>query len=164
MINKFSILNGAKYFSSGIFENYLVIIPAKKYNKYFSGTTRIDSWKSNGMSEENIENIAESDNSLAPYFVDHHLLPDISFNGNCLIKHNISIPKEVINLYISYTLNPQLRNLNTDFTLGNWLFESLKLTKNADLDKYKYSGYGMIFVQNFHHLTVAWEKCHYFWS
>ena len=29
MIDKFSILNGAKYFSSGIFQNYLVFIPAK---------------------------------------------------------------------------------------------------------------------------------------
>ena len=42
LIDKFSILNGAKYFSSGIFQNYLVFIPAKKYIKYFSGTTRID--------------------------------------------------------------------------------------------------------------------------
>ena len=31
LINKFSILNGAKYFSWGIFQNYLVFIPAKKY-------------------------------------------------------------------------------------------------------------------------------------
>ena len=31
-INKFSILNGAKYFSSGIFQNYLLFIPAKKLN------------------------------------------------------------------------------------------------------------------------------------
>ena len=52
LINKFSILNGAKYFSSGIFQNYLVFIPYKKYIKYFSGTTRINSWKFNGMSEE----------------------------------------------------------------------------------------------------------------
>ena len=29
LINKFSILNGAKYFSSRIFQNYLVFIPAK---------------------------------------------------------------------------------------------------------------------------------------
>ena len=35
----------------------------------------------------------------------------MKFNGHCLIK-NISIPKKVINLYISYKLNPQLRNLN----------------------------------------------------
>ena len=30
LINKFSILNGAKYFSLGIFQNYFVFIPAKK--------------------------------------------------------------------------------------------------------------------------------------
>ena len=60
MINKFSILNGAKYFPSGI--------PAKKYIKYFSGTTRINSWKSNGMSEENIENIAKPDSNFAAAF------------------------------------------------------------------------------------------------
>ena len=49
LINKFSILNGAKYFSSRIFQNYLVFIPAKTHIKYFSGTTWIESWKSNGM-------------------------------------------------------------------------------------------------------------------
>ena len=136
MIDKFSILNGAKYFSSGIFQNYLVFMPAKKYIKYFSGTTQIDSWKSNGMLEGNIENINKSsDSNLAPKFVDHHSLPDINFNGHCLIKNNISIPKKVINLYISYTLGRQIRNLNTDFTLVNCLFGSVKLTKNADLDK-----------------------------
>ena len=68
----------------------------------------------------------------------------MNFNENSLIK-NISIPKKVINLYISYTLGPQLRNLNIDFTLGNHLFGSVKLTKNADLDKYKYPGYGIGF-------------------
>ena len=59
LISRFSILNGAKNFSSGIFQNYLVFIPAAKYVKYFSGTTRIDSWKSNGVSEKNIENITK---------------------------------------------------------------------------------------------------------
>ena len=51
LINKFSVLN-EKYFSSAIFQNYLLFIPAKKYTKYFSATTWIDSWKSNGMSED----------------------------------------------------------------------------------------------------------------
>ena len=50
LIDKFSILNGAKYFSLGIFQNYLVFIPAKKYIKYFSATTQTNLWKSNGMS------------------------------------------------------------------------------------------------------------------
>ena len=97
------------------------------------------------MSEESIENITKSNSNFAPTFVDHRVLLDINFNVNCLIKNTISIPKKVINLYISYMLGPQLRNLNKDFTLGNDLFGSLKLTKNADLDKYKYSSYGIGF-------------------
>ena len=40
-------------------QNYLVFIPAKKYIKYFNGTTQICSWKSNGMSEKSIENITK---------------------------------------------------------------------------------------------------------
>ena len=135
MINKFSILNGAKYFSSGIFQNYLVFIPAIKHIKYFHGTTQIYSWKSNGMSEESIENITKSDSNFAPNFVDHHSLPDINFNGHCLIKNNISILKKVINIYISYTLGLQLRNFITTFTLSNCLCGSVKLTKNTDLDE-----------------------------
>ena len=31
LINKFSIINGTKYFSSWIFQNYLLFIPAKEY-------------------------------------------------------------------------------------------------------------------------------------
>ena len=65
LINKFSILNGTNYFSLGIFQNYLVLIPAKKYIKCFSGTTRIDSWRSNGILEENIKNITKSDSNFA---------------------------------------------------------------------------------------------------
>ena len=38
------------------------------------------------MSEEIIENVTKSDKNFAPTFVDHHLLPDMNFNGQCLIK------------------------------------------------------------------------------
>ena len=114
-----------------------------------------------------MENITKSESNFAPTFVDHHLLPDINFNGHCLIKKNISIPKKVVNLYISYTLGPQLRNSNTDFTLSNCLFGSVKLTKNADLDKYKYSGYGIGFDSRSEFLFTdgsMGKKCHCFWS
>ena len=62
-----------------------------------------------------------------------------------LINNNISVPKKVINIYISYILNPCLRDSNTYFTLNNCLFGSAELTKNADPDKYKSSGYGIGF-------------------
>ena len=95
--------------------------------------------KSNRMSEKNIENITKSESNFASTFVDHHVLSDINFNGHCL-KNNICIPTKVINIFISHTLTPCLRNLNTDFTLESCLFESVKLTENADPEKYKYSG------------------------
>ena len=45
------------------------------------------------MSEKNIENITKSIRNFAPTFVDHHVLPDISFNGHCFMNNTISIPK-----------------------------------------------------------------------
>ena len=55
------------------------------------------------------------------------------------------ILKKVVHLYIIYKLNTWSRDLNTDFTLHNCFFGAVKLTKNADLDKYGYSGYDIEF-------------------
>ena len=112
MINKFSILNGAKNFSSGIFQNYLVFIPPKKCIKYFNCITWVDLWKSNGISEENIENIKKSDSNYAPTLADHHLVPDINFNGHCLINNDISIPEKIINnnFWHSNTMGKKFKN------------------------------------------------------
>ena len=112
------------------------------------------------MSQESIENITKSNSLFALTFVNHYILPNVDFNGHCLINNNISIPKKIINLYISYILKPWLRDLNTDFTLNNCLFGSVELTKNANQDKYKYSGYEM--VQNFHLQMIAWKKMSFF--
>ena len=68
----------------------------------------------------------------------------MDLNGHCLIENNIFIPKNVINLYISFTKGRKLRNLNID--LGNSLFGSVKLTKI--LDKYNYSGYSRGFASH----------------
>ena len=145
MINKFSIFNVANYFSSGLFQNYLLFIPVKKHSKHFNAITKIDSSKFNGISVQSIENIIKSDNNFAPTFIYHHLLFDMTLNWHCLIKNNISIPKKVKTLYISLTLGPQLRNLDRNFTLGNCLYESVKVAMNADLEKFKCCGYGVWF-------------------
>ena len=52
----------------------------------------MESWKSDWISKKNNENVTKSDSNFAPAFVDHHLLPDINFNGHCLIKNNIFYP------------------------------------------------------------------------
>ena len=78
------------------------------------------------------------------------MLQDINFNGRCLIN-NIYIPKKVINIYISYTLNSWLRNSNTDSTLNICLFGFVKLTKNADPDK-------ICKICKFYLQMEVWEK------
>ena len=97
------------------------------------------------MSDENIKIITKSASNFATTFVDNRLLPHINFDGHSLINNNISISKKVIDLYIFYTLSSWLRNLITDFTWSNCLFGSVKLTNNADPEKYKCSGYDIAF-------------------
>ena len=106
--------------------------------------------------QKKMENTTKSDSNFAPAFVNHHVLPDINFDGHCLIN-SISIPEKVINLYISYILNPWLANLNTDLRFNDCLFGSVKLTKDADADKYKYSDYGIGFNSRIKQME-AWEK------
>ena len=92
MANKVIVFNVAKYFSSGIFQNYLVFIPDKNAWNILVAEAELNC--KNLISEENIENITKSDSNFAPNYVDHHLLPDMNFNGHCLIKINISISKK----------------------------------------------------------------------
>ena len=65
-----------------------------------------------------------------------------------------------------YALDRWSRDLNTEFTLGNWLFGSAKLTKNADPDKYKYRGcdIGLDSLLQFSFTDGSMEKMSYFWS
>ena len=53
--------------------------------------------------------------------------------------------RNVAKFFIVYELKAWLKYLNTDILLDDWLFGAAKLTKNADLDKYGYSGYGIGF-------------------
>ena len=51
----------------------------------------------------------------------------------------------VVNVFIVYELDSWAWDLNTDFTSGGCLVGVVKLTKNADPEKYLYSGYGIGF-------------------
>ena len=61
--------------------------------------------------------------------------------------------KNVVKSYIIYKVDTWSRNSNTDFTLDNCLCGVVKLTKNANLSKYGYSGYGTGFDAR---LQVLW--------
>ena len=50
----------------------------------------------------------------------------------------------MVNIYIFYELSASSSHIN-DPTLKKYLFGAITLTKNADIDKYCYSGYGIRF-------------------
>ena len=60
-------------------------------------------------------------------------------------RYSTFYSKNVVNLFIFYELDRRSQDLNTDFTLKDCLFGAVKLTENADPDKYKYSGFGIGF-------------------
>ena len=95
------------------------------------------------MSEENIAPPGTTNGSFVPTWISIYSIPTVKFNRDSLQQHSASfIHGNVVNLYISYKLDVWSRDLSTDFRLGNWLFEAVKLTKNVDPDKYGSSAYG----------------------
>ena len=92
LMNKIGILNGAKFLSSGMFQNCLVFILAKNTLNISVALLRLI--RGNLMEcQKKILKTTKSDRNFAPTFLDHHLLQDITFNGHCLIN-NIFIPKK----------------------------------------------------------------------
>ena len=53
--------------------------------------------------------------------------------------------EHMVNLFIINESDIWSRDLNTRLTLDDCLFGAVKLAKNVDSDKYKYSGYGIGF-------------------
>ena len=51
----------------------------------------------------------------------------------------------IVNIYIVYEINKKDNTTSSDPTLENCLFGAVTLTKNTDIDKYKYSGCGIGF-------------------
>ena len=70
---------------------------------------------------------------------------NLEFNGGCLKQDKITYNHgKIVKIYIAYDLKSTL-NCNTDFNLENCLFRVVKLTKNVEVNKYKYFGYGIGF-------------------
>ena len=67
----------------------------------------------------------------------------IKFNGSFLNRFPPTILHgDIVNIYIVYEITSDYSSINYP-TLENCLFGSVKLTKNADIDKYGYSGYSI---------------------
>ena len=131
-----------KYFEEDGAQNYLLFQPMYKYLKKVSNTDNISQWKSKRLSHEVIK---PPDNSLAPTLGYHNKKTCLEFNGVCLKQDKITYNHgKIVTIYIVYDLKSTLK-YDENFTLEICLFGAVKFTKNVDVDKYKYCGYGIGF-------------------
>ena len=69
----------------------------------------------------------------------------VFFSGNYFEQDPVTIPNNVINIYVVYKLDPISSTRNTDYTIQNALSGAMKITKNTDSSKNNYTGYGLCF-------------------
>ena len=136
---------GRSHFEEDSTQNYLVFQPINRYFKVIANTLYISSWKSEGLSDETIKPSVTSDNSFTPLIDYLANKIRLKFSGSCLKQPKLQYTHgTTVNIYIVYELGASGSNDN-DPTLKNCLFGAVTLTKNADIDKYGYSGYGIGF-------------------
>ena len=147
--NDLSYYRGKQYFDEGSGkQNYLVFLPMGKYfklNLVVGVIDRVLSWQSKGISNESIKQPTTSNNTLNPRLSYNDTKIKVQFTGNCLKQPKFTFTdKKVVNIYIVYELGSSSSNVN-DPRIKNCLFDAVTLSKNADIEKYKYSGYGIEF-------------------
>ena len=103
-------------------------------------------WQSKGLSDERISSIKISDYGITPYLSYDGTKTIAEFNGSCLKQDKITYNHgKVVNIYLVYEIVGGYSSDDNYPTLQNALSGAIKLTKNADIDKYGYSGYGIGF-------------------
>ena len=140
---------GKQYFDEGSGkQNYLVLLPMRKYfklNSVVGVTDYVLSWQSKGLSNGSIKPPTTSNSSLNPRLGYYGTKVRVQFTKSCLKQPNhIFTLKKIVNIYIVYELAASSSH-SSDPTIKNCLFGAVTLTKNADIEKYKYSGYGIGF-------------------
>ena len=137
---------GKSHFEEDRTQNYLVFQPINRYIKLIANNKLyISSWKSKRLSDETIRRPITSDYSLNLLinYVGNKII--LKFNGSCLKQPKLQYTHgTTVSIYIVYELGASGPN-DSDPTVKSCLFGTVTLTKNADIDKYGYSGHGIGF-------------------
>ena len=116
-----------------------------KLNSVVGVIDRVLSWRFKGISDESIKPPRTSNNSLNPRLSYNDTKIKVQFTGSCLKQPKFTFThKKVVNIYIVYELGA-CSSHSSNPTIKNCLFGAVTFTKNADIEKYKYSGYGIGF-------------------
>ena len=126
----------------------LVFQPMYRYFKRIEGVgsgNYIYFWKSKSLSDERLDSITASNYKITPELSFYGTKTKVEFNGICLKQDKVTLNHgTIVNIYIIYEISKNY-NISSYPTLENCLFRTASLTKNADLDQHKYSGYGIGF-------------------
>ena len=134
---------GKSYFDEDGTQNYLVFQSILEY--FTLNSCWITKWKSKRLSNESLEAVSASGNTLNPIINYYGDKVRLKFTGSALQQKRVTYNhKNVVNLYVVYEIT-SFHSIDNYPTLINALFGAVKLTKSADIDKYKYSGYGIGF-------------------
>ena len=110
--------------------------------KYFNrekNTDYILEWKSKGISDE-VFKVTTTDNIWKPSLAYGNKIK-ARFIESCLKQERVTYDhRKTVNIYIVYGIISYY-SWSNDHTLGKCLFGTVTLTENADMDKYRYSGY-----------------------
>ena len=99
-------------------------------------------WKSVGLSDEKLNSNTASNYKITPELNYYGTKIRLEFNGSCLNQDKVTYNHgKIVNIYVVYEISKNY-SISTYPTLENCLFGAVSLTKNTDIDKYKYSGYG----------------------
>ena len=139
---------GKSHFEEDGTQNYLVFQPMYRYFKIIAGVgngSYIYYWQSKGLSDERINSITASNYSVTPFLDYYGTKTRVEFSGSCLKQDKVTFnQRKIVNIYIVYEISKSI-NISDYLTLENCLFGAVSLTKNADIDRYGYSGYGIGF-------------------
>ena len=139
---------GKSHFEEDDTQSYLDFQPMYRYFKRITGVgtgNYIYVWKSKGLSDERLDSITASNYKITPELSFYGAKTRVEFNGSCLKQDKVTLNHgTIVNIYIVYEINRSY-NISSYPTLENCLFGAVSLTKNADIDRYKYSGYGIGF-------------------
>ena len=98
-----------------------------------------------GLPDERTNSIKKSSHSINSNLNYYGTETRVEFNGSCLKQDSVTFDHgKVVNIYILYEISESM-NISNYPTLENCFFGAVTLTKNADIDKYKYYGYGIGF-------------------